>query len=238
MTVPPRLICAAALALLTAGCAHDTGGSSGGSLAAAPAAPASTPAPEAPGAPASPNASDAADPRGPAAVPQNRARIGSLRGTRTTVQPARIMGRYSASEVNSVGHAMPIEIHGTPPDGGSDETIVPLIRMPHHFSVRAMELVPGRYGGKRVVVEFGSNASGPRLCTDPRGARQGWDQSLTAAFAFCVQGQFTSGTVLRSGTIEGPTDPNFANAMSNAMLVLLPRDNPEVDRGSRRRRRR
>lgn len=142
------------------------------------------------------------------------------------VQPARIESRYSASEVNAVGPAMPVEVHGSPPDGGTPEAIVAQMRMPHYFSVRNMELAQPGQGGPRIVMSFASRSSGPAMCKSPAGSNQAESADIVVAFAYCFDDLFTSGTVLRGGT-KGPGDGDFSGAMRQAVLVLLPRGNRE-----------
>ena len=151
----------------------------------------------------------------------------------TTVYSSFIETRYSPLEVHSIGPAMPLEVHGRPPDGSDPEAVAAAMILPAMYGSKPMTLVPPGTRGRRLVLAFNPTTR-LHLCKKAGGGdvsvREG---VMEAAIAFCLDEFEMTSASIRSGATAGPSDGAFTGAMLYALRVILPPGNPLVDRGRR-----
>ncbi|SFI46433.1 hypothetical protein [Albimonas pacifica] len=134
------------------------------------------------------------------------------------------------------GVPMPLEVHGTPPDGASPAQVAAGMTLPARFGSSPFELGENLREETRVVIAF---APANRLdgCRGPASTGAGRaDGALEALIAYCRGRRELSSVLVRSTATRGPGDAGFAKAMNQAFLTLLPNRGPD-EQGERRRRR-
>lgn len=129
----------------------------------------------------------------------------------TELMPLR--GSQRASLVNS---AREVVVVGTPPDASTPEALAALLRIPGERNDRAFTVVPAPGRGYRLVAAYGAPRGRP--CQQPSGTAI--DLPLELTVTYCVDGRRLSEATMRSQTIRGPSDPDFAGALDRLMMSL------------------
>ena len=117
-----------------------------------------------------------------------------------------------------------VEVLGAPPDQSAAEAVAAAIRVPGERNDRPFTVTRPASGGQRVVVEFGMQAGGQRACTAPSGSDA--TSTLQMAVTYCNEARALSTVSVRSATIMGPSNPDFARMMDRVMLALLEVERP------------
>ncbi len=135
------------------------------------------------------------------------------------------------------GVPMPLEVHGTPPDGSSAAQVAAGMTLPARFGSSPFVLGEDLADETRIVVAF-SPANRLDGCRRPAvtGASRA-DGAQEALVAYCRGGRELSSALVRSTATRGPGDAGFAQAMAHAFQTLLPSRGPN-EQGERRRPRR
>ncbi|MEM9196416.1 MAG: hypothetical protein AAGD12_01075 [Pseudomonadota bacterium] len=117
---------------------------------------------------------------------------------------------------------LPVVVLGRPPDGADADAVAQALRLPQRLGGGGVVAVPAGTGGLRLVISF--SAAGLNSLCRADAARETRAAALTLSVGLCRDGAGLAFGILSAEGIAGPSDPDFASAMSTLLReVLVPR---------------
>ncbi len=112
----------------------------------------------------------------------------------------------------------PVVIYGSPPDGATPAAVAGALRLPARLGGAPMTLVEPGSAQPRLAIAFGA-ASPDELCGGT--AAPASPPTLYISGAACVGTRVFGQGILESGSVRGPSDPDFGRVVNELASVIL-----------------